>query len=99
MTRAAFLAVWHLDVARVAAALLDAETHCPRLSHDEEARAAAMADAREAAAWRTARIALRLLLENIVGADMRRVPFAAGAAREPLPAPAPRPARPPPAWR
>jgi 4'-phosphopantetheinyl transferase len=43
-----------------------------------------MADPREAEAWRTARIALRALLESVVGADVRRRPFAAGPAGKPL---------------
>jgi 4'-phosphopantetheinyl transferase len=84
MTRAASLAVWHVDVARVAPSLAEAERRCPRLSPDEEARAASMADPREAEAWRTARIALRALLESVVGADVRRTPFAAGPAGKPL---------------
>jgi 4'-phosphopantetheinyl transferase len=83
MTRPASLAVWHVDVASVALALGEIERRCPRLSNDEEARAAAMADPREAEAWRTARIALRLLLESIVGEDLRRASFAAGPAGKP----------------
>jgi 4'-phosphopantetheinyl transferase len=83
MTHEGSLAVWHVDVARVAPALGEIERRCPRLSHDEEARATAVADPREAEAWRTARIALRLLLETVVGADMRRIPFAAGPAGKP----------------
>jgi 4'-phosphopantetheinyl transferase len=83
MSSAAALAVWHIDVARAAPALAENERRCPRLSHDEEARAAAMPDPREAVIWRTTRIALRLLLESVAGADMRRVPFAAGAAGKP----------------
>jgi 4'-phosphopantetheinyl transferase len=84
MIRAASLAVWHVDVARAAPSLAEAERRCPRLSHDEEARAAAMSDPREAEAWRMARIALRALLESVVGADVRRRPFAAGPAGKPL---------------
>jgi 4'-phosphopantetheinyl transferase len=67
----------------VASALGEIERRCPRLSHDEEARAAAIAERREAEAWRTARIALRLLLESIGGADLRRAPFPAGPAGKP----------------
>jgi 4'-phosphopantetheinyl transferase len=83
MTRAASLAVWYVDVARVAPDLAEIERRCPRLSPDEEARAAAMVEPRDAVVWRTSRIALRFLLENIVGADMRRIPFAAGPGGKP----------------
>jgi 4'-phosphopantetheinyl transferase len=83
MTREAFFAVWHADVARVAPTLVEIERRWPRLSHDEEARAAAMAEPREAEAWRTARIALRLQLESIVGEDLRRIPFKAGPGGKP----------------
>ena len=78
MTRAVSLGVWYVDVACVAPELAEIERRCPRLSHDEEGRAAAITEPRDAEAWRTARIALRFLLESIVGADMRRIPFAAG---------------------
>jgi 4'-phosphopantetheinyl transferase len=83
MSRANLLAVWHVHVARLSSALLEIERRCPRLSEDEQARAAAMADPREADAWRTARVALRLLLEDLAGADVRRIPFAAGPAGKP----------------
>ena len=78
MTHPVSLRVWYVDVARVAPELAEIERCCPRLSHDEEARAAAIAEPRDAEVWRTARIALRFLLESIVGAEMRRIPFAAG---------------------
>jgi 4'-phosphopantetheinyl transferase len=83
MTPEGSLAVWHFHVARLAPVLGEIERQCPRLSCDEEARAAAMGEPREAEAWRTARIALRLLLESIVGADMRRTPFVVGPAGKP----------------
>jgi phosphopantetheinyl transferase len=77
--------VWIVDTATAAAALDAFERENPRLAPDEEARATALmsVDREEAAHWRTLRIALRMLLEQQLGAAVRGAPYAQGARGKP----------------
>lgn len=74
--------VWFVDVARAGPALAALEDALPRLSADELERAAALG--RNGGEWRLFRIALRLLLERIVGPRLRRVPFQTAPQGKPL---------------
>ncbi|MGE0055309.1 MAG: 4'-phosphopantetheinyl transferase superfamily protein [Hyphomicrobium sp.] len=84
------LELWFVDLDAMAGALADAEVECPRLSAQEEQRAAGISDAQERQRWRTAHIALRVLLERWGGAVLRAQPFQTAIGGRPLlPAPAP----------
>lgn len=65
--------VWLVDLARAAPNLAAEEAAHPRLSTDELDRAAAMGESGED--WRLSRIALRIVLERVVGSQLREQPF------------------------
>lgn len=79
--------LWLVDIARAGPTLAALDETTPRLSHDERERAASLGKAGED--WRLLRVALRVLLERIVGRKLRGVPLRAGARGKPsLPWPA-----------
>lgn len=78
------LELWFVDLDAMAGALADAEVECPRLSAQEEQRAAGIADAQARQRWRTAHIALRVLLERWGGAVLRAQPFQTAPGGRPL---------------
>lgn len=83
-------AVWLFDLDRLAGQLADAERSRPRLSADEQARAAAMTDTVRRVRWRAARTSLRLALEAFCGQSFALRGFEIAEGGKPyLPAPAP----------
>ena len=77
------LDVWLVDVLGSSAALNEIECCEPRLPNDEKERAGAGGDGALRAAWRTCRIALRLLIERCAGPELARRPFACNSAGKP----------------
>lgn len=77
------VALWLLDRKEQVDRLAAIERATPRLADDEIARAGAMPDRHRAGLWRSGRTALRLLLERVGGAQIRRQPFVSADAGRP----------------
>lgn len=73
--------LWLVDVVHAGPALAAMEHAIPRLSEDERRRAAELS--RSGRDWRLLRVALRLLLERIVGPRLRGVPLRTTARGKP----------------
>jgi 4'-phosphopantetheinyl transferase len=70
--------LWFIDLVAQTDALLDLEMSAPRLSRDDEDRAARITDPAHRARRRATYVALRLILERAVGPHVRGVPLIRG---------------------
>lgn len=80
---------WFVDLQASAEALRDIERATPRLSDWDRKNAAAFADAAAGTEWLLAHVALRILLERMVGQRWRGVPLERAAHSKPRLADAP----------
>lgn len=76
--------LWLVDLDHGREALERAERAVPRLSAEEIARGQGIADLRQGARWRAARIALRIALERVSDETVRRKPFVLEAQGRPV---------------
>jgi 4'-phosphopantetheinyl transferase len=82
-SRAGALELWHVDTRASGAALGALERRVRLLSDREHERAAEFADRREAEEWLAAHVALRIVLERVVGRATRRAAFTRSAGGKP----------------
>jgi phosphopantetheinyl transferase len=75
--------LWLVDLARCAPALDDLERHTLRLADDDRERAGAIRDSTVRRERMAAYIALRVVLERVAGAGVRRLPFVRAEGRAP----------------
>jgi 4'-phosphopantetheinyl transferase len=86
---AAVVEVWSVDLERAVAGPLSADYAARLLSDEDREKAVGLVNARDASQRLAATLALRLLLEGVIGPQYRKAPFTRGPAGKPALAGAP----------